>query len=327
MAPVYENWVPEQGHAAGPALLSGAHRLVLVTGKGGVGKTTTTAALVRAAHASGRRVLAAEISSELGHVSPLMTHFGRPSVEGAEPVSLAQNLWGVRITPSTGHKLFLQSALKLRMLVDAAMKSSALHRFLRAAPAFPEIGTLYHLVSLLRDPRFDLVVVDLPATGHALGLASLPRVVLRVVRRGVISETIREGLDVLTDHQKTMAVVVTIPEALPVTEACELVEGLEASGIGVGGMVLNMAPEDPMAPDEWTTLLDWLKTTSDDRWPLGTRQALRLRRALDAAAEFERVKPEGHPGVRIPQIAGASWEIARSMSASFMAAPLPGVSS
>jgi arsenite-transporting ATPase len=88
------------------------------------------------------------------------------------------------VTPSTGHRLFLQAALRVRVLVDAAMRSAALRRFLMAAPAFPEVGTLFQLVSLLRDERFDHVLVDLPATGHALGLAALPRTVLKVVPGG-----------------------------------------------------------------------------------------------------------------------------------------------
>src|SRR5262245_14634909 len=214
-------------------------RLVMITGKGGVGKTALAGALARRARAQGRRVLLGEVAPDLHAPSILLGAFGQPKPKGEEPVKLDGGLFGVRLSPPIGHKLFLRSALKVRLLVDGAMKSAALTRFLMAAPTFPEIGVLYQLVTLLRMKDFDQFYLDLPATGHAVGFAALPSVVVRVAPSGLIGETVKEGLDFLNDPKRTSAVVVTLPEAMPVTEAGELIGALRQHKIDVAGAVLN----------------------------------------------------------------------------------------
>jgi arsenite-transporting ATPase len=273
--------------------------LVLVTGKGGVGKTTVTAALARLAHQAGRRVLVAEVTSDTAIRSPLLSLFGVPLPAKEEPVQLARNLHGVRITPPTGHKLFLRAALRVRLLVDAAMKSAALNRFLMAAPAFPEIGTLFHLVSLLRERAYDHVIVDLPATGHALGLVSLPRTVLRVVPGGLIGDAIREGLEAMTSPARGGAVVVALPESLPVTESLELVQGLERLHVPIRGMVLNRVPASPFSAEEQAALLAHLSTRRPDDLLLGGREVRRLLRAASAQQTFRAEAPAGVPRVEV----------------------------
>lgn len=277
-------------------------KLVLVTGKGGVGKTTITAALVRAAAAAGRRVLAAEVSNDASTGSPLMQRLGRPDIKGLEPVSLDSGIDGVRLVPSTGHRQFLQAALRVRVLVDAAMRSAALKRFLMAAPAFPEVGTLFQLVELLRREVYDHVIIDLPATGHALGLASLPRTVLKVVPGGLIGNAIKEGLDTMTDPQRAHAVLASLPEAMPVSETVELHRGLEKLGIRVGGLVLNRIPEDPFSDAERDALDHHLRHR--DRRLMGSREFRRLDRARTAKARFHEEAPEGTPRWHIDEVHG-----------------------
>ena len=275
--------------------------LVLVTGKGGVGKTTVCAALARAANQAGRSVLVAEVTSEVGHQSQLLRLFGRPVVRSEEPVELAESLFGVRVTPSTGHRLFLRAALRVGPLVDAAMRSAALRRFLLAAPAFPEIGTLYHLVTLLRQKVYDHVIVDLPATGHALGLVSLPQTILKVIPgSGLIGTAIQEGLEVMTDPGRTGTVIVTLPETLPVTEAYELSGGLARLRVPVSAMVLNQVPENPFQDGERAALRHHLAGRNDDRPLLGGREFLRLERALEARTRFYDLLPAGVPGREVP---------------------------
>jgi anion-transporting ArsA/GET3 family ATPase len=246
--------MPSVVEVAGSPLSSKA--LLLVTGKGGVGKTAVAAALAKVAHAQGNRVLIAEVTPEISSPSPLLALFGRPTLEGDgdEPQLLAPNLYGIRLSPSIGHRAFLRSALRVRLLVDAAMRSAALTRFLMAAPTFPEVGTLYQLVSLIRLRAFDQIVLDLPATGHALALVSLPRTVNRIVPSGLIGDAIREGLETLTDPERTAAVVVTLPESMPVTEASELIAGLERCSIATGAAVLNRMAVDPFSTPERAAL-------------------------------------------------------------------------
>lgn len=263
----------------------------MVTGKGGVGKSTVAAALARAAHRRNKVVLVADVSSDATTRSQVLEYFGHPHLKGEDPMALAPNLYGVRITPSMGHKLFLRAALRMRMVVDAAMRSAALNRFLMAAPTFPEIGTLYHLVHILRMKKFDHIVLDLPATGHALGLASLPKTVLKVLPSGLIGDAIQEGLDVMTDPARGAAVIVTLPEHMPVTEALELSDGLTKLSIPMAALVLNRMPDNPFSDEERKALDAHIRNRSTGLL-LGTREFRRLERALQAQKMFRAMVPE-----------------------------------
>ena len=224
---------------------------------------------------------------------------------------MERRLYGVRIMPSVGHRLFLRAALRMRMVVDAAMRSAALNRFLMAAPTFPEIGTLYHLVHILRMRKFDHLILDLPATGHALGLASLPKTVLKVLPSGLIGDAIREGLAAMTDPARGGAVVVTLPEHMPVTEALELSQGLTKLSIPLQAIVLNRMPDNPFSDEERRALAvhmqgrahqpkeDLSSNTPEleslplgkHKFLLGTREFRRLERALLAQKMFRAMVP------------------------------------
>jgi arsenite-transporting ATPase len=259
-------------------------RNVLVTGKGGVGKTTVAASLARWAAKHGKRTLIAEITTDSENASPLAHALGIASIPEA-PLEIAENLRAVVLSPALGHQRFLRDVLPMRLLADAAMRSGAIRRFLSAAPTFPEMGVLYRLLELVRETRADgsseheLIVVDLPATGHALALAQIPAAVLRVIPGGPIVAAVKEGLDLLRDARRTGAVIVTLPETLPVSEALELVRGLEAHEVPIAQLVLNRVPPNPLTDSEHAFLRTWL----EGRPPtLGARTLERITRARDA---------------------------------------------
>ncbi len=281
-------------------------QLVLVTGKGGVGKTTVAAALALAAQRAGKSVLLGEVTPDAKERSNLLGLFGQPKPRGEAPVQLIEGLDGVRVTPTAGHRLFMRAALRVGMVADAAMRSAALNRFLTAAPAFPEIGTLYQLVHLLRAERWDHIILDLPATGHALGLASLPRTVLRIVPIGTIGDAIREGLDAMTDPQRGGAVVVTLPEDMPVTESLELIDGLRGLSVPIRAMVLNQMPPVVFTEDERYAVADHLAGRHDDAPTLlGSREFRRLQRALAARERFRAESPLGIPRSEVELLDGS----------------------
>lgn len=266
-------------------------RAVLVTGKGGVGKTAVAAGLAHIAAASGKRTLVGEISYEPDATSPLARALGVEKTM-THPTEIAPNLRAMLLTPTDGHVRFLRHALHVGMLADAAMRSAAIRRFLLAAPMLPEMGILYRILDLVREKRSDgspeheVVILDLPATGHTLGLAQIPKAILGVIRSGPIATAVREGLELLEDPKRTTTIVVTLPEALPVSEAIELVRGLRSHSIPLSGVVLNRMPGDPFEPAERHAV----DTIVSHNGPLlGARTLPRIDRAKAALA---RVKSE-----------------------------------
>ncbi len=263
---------------------------MLVTGKGGVGKTTVTASLARFAASQGKRVLCAEIVGDPLASSALAAALGVPQL-GIEPVTVAPNLAAVLLAPHLGHARFLRDVLPMKLLADAAMRSAAIRRFLSAAPTFPEMGVLYRLLDLVRAKRrdgsdeYELIVVDLPATGHALALAQIPASLLRVIPSGPIAAAVREGLNLLTDRARTGALVVTLPETLPVSEALELINGIESHEIPLAQVFVNRVPFDPFNDAE----REAVRALLSGRGPtLGERSMERIDRARVSLARLER---------------------------------------
>jgi arsenite-transporting ATPase len=238
-------------------------RALLISGKGGVGKSTLAAAIARAAVRAGRSVLLAELSPGLEGPSMLAPLVGARDA-GPEVTEVEPGLSFVRLAPSEGHRRFLQDVLPLRLMADAALRSRALRRFLEAGPALREMGVLYQMLDLVRRKRRDgrfawpLCVVDLPATGHALALASLPRAILSVLPGGPIGRAVREGLDFLQDPSRTAALLATLPEPLPVSEALHLSGELRRLDLPLGAVLLNRVPEDPFSQPHTRAALDAL---------------------------------------------------------------------
>lgn len=263
---------------------------MLVTGKGGVGKTTVSASLARYAAAQGKRTLVCEMQGEPGAASALGDALGIAALD-EQPVDVAENLRAVVLAAQLGHQRFLRDVLPIRFLADAAMKSAAVRRFFGAAPTFPEMGVLYRLLDLVRATRRDgsfeheMIIVDLPATGHALALAQIPASLLRVIPTGPIANAVREGLSFLMDPEKTGAVVVTLPETLPVSEAIELVRGVEEHKIPLAQIFVNRVPFDPFTEEE----RDAVRFVLEDQPPtLGERTLERIDRARVALARLAR---------------------------------------
>jgi arsenite-transporting ATPase len=259
-------------------------RALLVSGKGGVGKTTLSAALAVAAARTGRRVLLAEMAPDEGGPSPLGALVGARDA-GPRVTEVRPGLHFVRLAASEGHRHFLEDTLPVRWLAEAALRSRALRRFLDAGPALKEMGLLYQMLSLVRrtlpDGRFEfpLSIIDLPATGHALAIASLPRTVLAIMPAGPIGRSVREGLDFLQDASRTAVLLTSLPEPLPVSEALNLASELERLELPLTAGVLNRMPEDPFTPESRAAVQRLLDTHGPHQ---GTRALARLERARAA---------------------------------------------
>lgn len=242
-----------------------SRRIALVTGKGGVGRTTVAAAWATAAAKAGKRVLVAEFSRPGEGDSSLGRVLGVGDLD-ADPRRVSPNLWACQLWAARGHELFLGSVLP-SLLGRAALRSKAIRKFLAAVPSFHEMGLFYHLLTLLRGrdqdgtDTYEMIIVDMPATGHTLALTELPDVLLRLVSKGPIARLLREGQAYLNDPEQTAAWIVTLPETLPINEAIELWEGLRQSKMHIGGMILNRVPLDPFSAEERTLLGELLRSS------------------------------------------------------------------
>ncbi len=275
-------------------------RVVLITGKGGVGRSTVTAALALKAQRDGVRVLVCDIGDAPEDYSPLAKHFGRERLP-LQVDALKPGIRGVMLLARTGQEMFMRSVLRSSVLSKAALSSEALRKLLSAGPSFREMGVYFQLLNYLREmradgtPEYQLILIDMPATGHTLSLTGLPELLLKLVPRGPIAETLREGQRYLNDPKQAAAWVVAIPETLPVSECLELLDGLKKTSMPSGGVILNRKPADPFSADERAALGPLLESVD----VLGAES---FRRPLLARRESERLrKGTSLPIVTVPE--------------------------
>ncbi len=228
-------------------------KLLIVTGKGGVGKTTVSLALGLMAAERGLRALVVEVNSE-ETVAHLLQ---RPSI-GPQEVELLPNLYGINITPKKSFEEYVLLQIKFKSLYKAVFENRFVRYFLEAAPGLSDlmcIGKIYSLVD-----RYDLVIVDAPATGHGLALLDIATIVTRAVRVGPLKTEAQKVADRLHDPSKTQVVLVTLPEEMPVTEALEMKAHLKNKmEMSVGALILNQYQKSPFSVAEEKELEKFLK--------------------------------------------------------------------
>lgn len=291
-------------------------RLVIVTGKGGVGKSVVAAALGRAVAQTGRRVLLTEIAPTEDTPSHLRASLDCGRLTN-EPALVGERMWAALLTPTAGHHRFLADTLPLKLLADAAMRSAGIKRFLNAAPGFSDMGVMYRMLDFLRrrhpdgSEMYEQCIVDSPATGHALALAQIPELLSRIIPGGPIVRAAREGLAYLTDPARCAALIVTLPETLPITESLELRDGLARHKVPVAGVVVNRVPPNPFSKEE-RAALDGAMNGKD---VLGQRELRRISRAETALALLE--AKEGAAFLTLPELELSGIELSRSLASSF----------
>jgi anion-transporting ArsA/GET3 family ATPase len=222
-----------------------ASRLVIVAGKGGVGKTTVSATLASAAARTGRSVLLVEIEGKSG----LASLFGNEPL-GFEPADLAPGITGRTITPDKALLDYLR-AHGMSRLSKRLVSSGALEIVATAAPGIRDILVLGMVKSLERAGEADLVVLDAPAAGHAITFLLSARALLDTVKVGPINTQAREVLEMLTDPARCQVLLVTLPEETPVNELVDTAYHLEDRvGVSLGPVVVNGLITDRAGLDE-----------------------------------------------------------------------------
>jgi anion-transporting ArsA/GET3 family ATPase len=280
--------------------------LVFVTGKGGCGKTTVAAALGTAAAAEGCRTLVCELSGE----HRLQDAFGIDPDRRGE-IRLRPRLACLSIDPRQALTEWLRAQPGGAVAAPVLSHSAGFERFVAAAPGAKELVTMGKAVDLTRRARgtprrYDVVIVDGPSTGHALGMLGAPRTMGEVARVGPVGRQARELHGFLADGESTGYVAVTLPEELPLREALELEHKLpETAGHGLDLIVVNGVYPDRFTDGE-AEQLEVLASRPDAPWAL--RAALsHHRRARRHSEQLDWLREQVQtPVLTLPYLFGPS---------------------
>ena len=192
-------------------------RLVFVTGKGGVGKTTVAASLAMLAAERGKKVLACEIDAKGDLADAFAT--GPTSFRARE---VHPNLWAMSMDPEESLQEYIRLNLRLPFSARIGPLSRVFDFVANAAPGVREIVTVGKLTYEVRERHYDLVIVDAPPTGHIVGHLAAPEAINELVAVGVVRDQTGWMSEILSDPSQTGLVIVSTPEEMPVNETIEL---------------------------------------------------------------------------------------------------------
>ncbi len=210
-------------------------RLLFVTGKGGVGKSTVASALALLGAKQGRKTLVCEVDAK----GNLGDHFGVQGLRFA-PTEIQPGLHAMAMDTEESLKEYLKLQLHLPLLARLGPLARTFDFVATAAPGVKEILTVGKLAYEVRERNYDLVVVDASATGHVVGQLASPVAIADLVKVGVVRTQTQWMIELLQDPATTGVVVVSTPEEMPVTETIELLDNLHAStAIDVAAVVAN----------------------------------------------------------------------------------------
>ena len=225
-------------------------KLLFVTGKGGVGKTTVAAALAVRAARLGKRVLLCEVDGR----SDSSAMFETGDLRFKARV-LDDNVWGMTLTTEESLREYLKLHLRLPIAAPLGPLARAFDFVATAAPGVKEILTIGKVAWEVKNRTHDLVIVDAPATGHVLGQLRAPKVIGDLVAAGPVNREIRWMMDILDDSARTAAVVVTTADELPVIETLELLDKLEDERVVAPLAVIANRVAPPVVDDADLDLL------------------------------------------------------------------------
>ena len=210
-------------------------KLLFVSGKGGVGKSTVAAALALLGSQHGKRTLLCELDAK-GN----MSDFFEAGPTRFQPREIQPNLRAMTMDTEESLKEYLSIQLKLPAMARIGPLARIFDFVATAAPGVKEIVTVGKPVYEVHEHRYDLVVVDAVASGHIVGLLSAPQAINDLVKVGVVRSQTHWMIDILSDSATTGLVVVATPEEMPVNETIELAGRVKAeTSVDLAAIVVN----------------------------------------------------------------------------------------
>lgn len=286
-------------------------RLILVVGKGGVGRSTVAAALAAATARRDRRTLLYEANAN----DRFGDFFGTAPV-GADIARLRGQLYAVNTNPANALEEYGMMVLRFRRVYQAVFENRLTKYFLRAIPGLDDYSILgkawFHTTEQRAGrPAWDTLVFDMPASGHSLSMLRIPKAIMATVPDGPLTRDARAVRQMLADPAHTAVVLVTLAEEMPSNEARELAGALERElGIAVAHLVVNQVYptrfEDDSIPAQVLAALSASAQVETGKGDLGALRAhaelARGRRLLNETylAQLERALPV--PQTRLPYL-------------------------
>jgi anion-transporting ArsA/GET3 family ATPase len=276
---------------------------LFVTGKGGVGKTTVVAALASRFARAGKRVLVAETSPK-EHLSTL---FGRSALP-TQITELMPRLFGVLLDADVALHEYGTMVLKSERLVSALFDNKLVRGFFQGAPGLKEWAALgkawYHSTELLADgsPRFDVVILDAPATGHGLDMLRVPKTIVELAPPGVLRTDAERAWTQFRDPLQSGVVVVTLPEEMPVNESLELCAAVKDElTLPVAAVIVNQVVPQIFSEAELGSLAELPEPAAPDA--ASSALAAAIRRAAREKVQLDglrRLATLGSPLLLLP---------------------------
>ena len=260
-------------------------RLIFLTGKGGVGKSTVAAALGLAAARRGKRTIICEVAQQ----ERMSSVFHTQGV-GYHETEIADDLYAFSIDPQRALEEYLLLQIKVKPLYDLMFKNRIFTYFAAATPGLRElvtIGKVWELAQLdrrvKRGAKYDLVIVDAPATGHGIGILRTPKTFGDIARVGPVKRQADAVHELVTDPSRTSVCAVAWPEEMPVNETLDLQRNLqEELGLGLDRIFMNGLYPELFSDGEAASLRERLEH-AEDAASNGAGTVLLLLAALRAA--------------------------------------------
>jgi anion-transporting ArsA/GET3 family ATPase len=221
-------------------------RLLFVTGKGGVGKSTVAAGLALLAAEQGKRTLVCEVDAKAG-----LAGFFESSHTGFTPAEVQPHLFAMSMNTEESLKEYLSLQLKLPLVARIGPLARTFDFVANAAPGVKEILTVGKLAWEVVQEHYDLVVVDSVASGHIVGQLAAPKGINELVSVGLVRNQTAWMLEVLEDPARTGVVIVAAPEEMPVNETIELSQRLRAeTRVDLAAVIVNRVLPELFGRDE-----------------------------------------------------------------------------
>ena len=254
-------------------------RMLIVTGKGGVGKTMVSVAMALAAAKRGKRVLIA-----MTNTKERVSQFLQSEQVTEKIVNVASNVDAVNMTPEAALQEYGMMILKVRALYNAIFENRLVRAFLRGTPgleAWSMLGkAFFHASPAHGEPDYDLVILDAPATGHALNMLRVPTVIQKIVPPGLLRREADRAIKMMRDEKKSGVVLVTLAEDMPVNETIELRDALVNDlELPILHLVVNHVMERLFEEEERTPITN-LANTLEQTSPIHSLALAARRRVL-----------------------------------------------